>query len=356
MGSTGRASKEDWADRVAAKVAAAQEVLAEQVAALRSGEDWKRFLDFQARLHAYSPGNCMLIQVAHALAFAAGAVPTPEPTYVAGFNTWKALGRSVDKGQHGYAILAPMTGHRRVAVDGQGQVRPLGTEDGARSGEIEERRRQLFGFKVEYCFEVGQTSGEPVPEPTRPKLLEGEAPPGLGVAVLRLIESRGFTVDTVPDARAIQGANGQTTWATRSVVVRADMDDAAMVKTLIHEAAHCLLHEDPAGQLVPRSLQEVEAESVAYVVASAHGMPTDEYTFPYVAGWAGEDPNAAVLATQRRVAQAAKTIIEVSPAEHSSGGKVPGADQALEAARARRAELTGGFSAAEEPAVAVVGP
>ena len=40
-------------------------------------------------------------------------------------------------------------------------------------------------------------------------------------------------------------------------------------------------------------MKEVEAESVAFVVAAAHGMPTDEYTFPYVAGWAASSANPA---------------------------------------------------------------
>lgn len=230
-----RMSREERAEHVAAKVAAAQEILAAEVTSLRSGEDWRRFLDFQARLHAYSANNSVLLRVQHAQAFAAGLVPTPEPTYVAGFNTWKALGRTVDKGQRGYAILAPVTSHRRVAIDDQGHARPLGPEETIRSEETEERRQHLRGFKVEHAFEFGQTSGRPVPEPTRPQLLEGEAPPGLGLAVMQLIEDRGFRVDTVADAGAIQGANGQTSWSTRTVVVRADMDDAQMVRTLLHE-------------------------------------------------------------------------------------------------------------------------
>jgi hypothetical protein len=256
---------------------------------------------------------------------------------VAGFNTWKALGRSVDKGQHGYAVLAPVTGHRRTAAGEDGHVRPLGPKEVPQAGETEERRKALYGFKVEHVFEVGQTSGRPVPDVPRPKLLVGEAPEGLGAAVMALIESRGFTVDTVPDAGAINGANGQTNWGSKSVVVRADMDDAAMVKTLIHEAGHCLLHADPPGFYLPRPLKEVEAESVAFVVAAAHGMPTDDYTFPYVAGWAaGDDPAKAVQATQARVGRAARSIIEASPAPHYPGGKVPGAAAAVEAARQAR--------------------
>jgi hypothetical protein len=83
----------------------------------------------------------------------------------------------------------------------------------------------------------------------------------------------------------------------------------------------------------------VEAESVAYVVASAHGMSTGDYSFPYVASWAGEGGARAVQATQLRVARAARQIIEASPAPHAAGGKVPGAEAAITAAQTRRAEL-----------------
>ncbi len=349
-----RAATAQPGERTAGKVAAAQELLAEQVAALRTGEDWQRFLAFQAKLHQYSPNNVLLIDVQHAQAHAAGLVDAPEPTYVAGFQMWKALGRSVTKGQHGYAILAPLAGHRRVAVDAAGQSRPLGAGEIARPGENEERQRLVRGFKVSHVFDVSQTTGQPIPEPTRPQLLRGEAPVGLGAAVLTLIEDRGFSVSTVADAEAIAGANGQTSWADRTVVVREDMDDAAMVKTLVHEAAHVLLHEGPPGQFLPRPLKEVEAESVAFVVASAHGMATDDYSFPYVAGWAGDDPVAAIQTTQRRVAHAARTILEASPAEHGLGGKVPGADLATGPTRALQVHRTpdaGGAPAVEAVAL-----
>ena len=76
---------------------------------------------------------------------------------------------------------------------------------------------------------------------------------------------------------------------------------------------------------------------MAFVVAAAHGMPTDDYTFPYVAGWAaGDDPAKAIQATQARVGRAARSIIEASPAPHDPGGKVPGASTAVEVARQAR--------------------
>lgn len=337
----GQPAKQEPAERGAARIAGVQETLTAEVAALRSREDWRRYLDFQAKLHAYSPRNVLLITAQHAREFADGLVPYAEPTYVAGFNTWKALGRAVNKGQHGYAILAPCRYDRRVAVDAEGHVRALAKTDAPAEGENVEARKVLAGFRIEYVFDVSQTTGVELAEPPQPELLQGEAPPGLGAAVATLIEERGFEVSTVPDAGAIGGANGQTNWASRTVLVRADMDDAAMVKTLVHEAAHVLLHEGPPGRYLPRATKEIEAESVAYVVAATHGMASDGYSFPCVAAWAGEDGAKAIVATQGRVATAARQIICASPAPHLSGGKVPGVDAAPAAARSPEVGLDG---------------
>lgn len=319
-----RPSAEEAERARAAKVAAAQETLQHEIARITTGEDWQRFLTMQARLHHYSAGNVQLIWAQHAEAHAEGRVPEPEPTYVAGFTTWKALGRSVERGQRGYAVLAPLRRTRRTAVDVNGQRRHLDAGEEPVSTEVVESTSMLRGFTVAHVFDVCQTTGAPVPEPPSPRLLAGEAPPGLGAAVMELVESEGYHVDTVPSAAHIGGANGRTHWTTRSVVVRADMDDAAMVKTLIHEAAHVLLHGAAPGKELGRGLKEVEAESVAFVVAAVHGMPTDEYSFPYVAAWAGELGARAVSATQVRVAQAAKRIIAASPAEKGPGGRSPG--------------------------------
>ena len=56
-----RLTREQYRERAAAKVAAAQEVLATEVASLVTGKDWRKFLDFQAMLHDYSANNVMLI-------------------------------------------------------------------------------------------------------------------------------------------------------------------------------------------------------------------------------------------------------------------------------------------------------
>ena len=70
-------TKEQYRERAAAKVAAAQEVLAAEVASLVSGDDWRQFLDLQAHLHDYSANNVMLIFAQHAKAYEEGRVRGP---------------------------------------------------------------------------------------------------------------------------------------------------------------------------------------------------------------------------------------------------------------------------------------
>lgn len=318
-------SREGAAAARAERIEAAQAVLADAVAGIRVGRDWRRLLGFQSKLHAYSANNCLLITAQHLHKYEQGLVPTPLPTYVASYRRWQDLGRQVQRGQSGMAIIAPMRGFRREAVDADGNTRRLGRDERPETGEQETKTAYMRGFTVEKVFSVEQTDGDALPLPPTPHLLAGQAPPGLGDAVTRLIESSGFTVSTVPSAADLGGANGQTTWSAKTVMVRADMDDAARVKTLIHEAAHVLLHDptaDEAGAALPRGHKEVEAESVAFVVADAHGMASGEYSFAYVAGWIDREDHAAVIAkTAQRVASCAKQIIAASPAAHTDGGR-----------------------------------
>jgi hypothetical protein len=335
MGS--RRTPEQVREAIAARVAATERVLEAELARVVSGEDWVRFLAFAAGLHRYSiGGNSQLIVAQHRARFEQGLVPCPEPSFVAGFKTWEALGRRVEKGQHGYAILAPVRSLAHTAIDTDSNRRVLHRGEEPAPAEGVESRPVLRGWKVEHVWDATQTVGRPLPEAPRPQLLKGEAPKGLFDAVAKLVEGEGFRVGTVPDAVAIDGANGCTNWSERTVVVRSDMDHAAQAKTLVHDSAHILLHSGTPDQFLPRPLKEVEAESVAFVVAAAHGMRTDDYSFPYIATWAGGEGPKAVADTQARVARTASAIIAVSPAEHSAGGPVPGANLALEAARAAR--------------------
>jgi hypothetical protein len=99
-----------------------------------------------------------------------------------------------------------------------------------------------------------------------------------------------------------------------------------------------------AGQC--RGRLEVEAESVAYLVASAHGLDTGAYSFPYVAGWAcevaGVELDQVVRGTATRVLAAAKVVLTGTEQllEHTDLGQTLEPDLTLAADAARGAERT----------------
>jgi len=332
------------------KLTALHTRLAEQVAALRTGADWRAWLDVAHRFHTYSFPNTLLI-----------GVQRPDATTVAGYRAWQALGRQVDKGERGIGILAPVLRRPRPDRGSSDPQRPDDPAKPAEAGaeEADDRPSRLAGFRVAYVWDVAQTSGRPLPEQPRPQLLAGHAPPGLWESLTGLVAGRGFTVE-----RGDCGpANGITDFVRRTVRVRGDVDEAQAVKTLAHEAGHVLLHDpaNPGGPTVTttgycRGTVEVEAESLAYLVAAAHGLATDDYTFPYVTGWAasitGTTPEQAIRDTAGRVLTAARTVLAVTAAE--TAPTVDGTLAARVHAGARRtaaalaqAEMTPALSAAQ---------
>ena len=322
-----------------AKLEALQATLAESVAALVTGEDWKRALTFAARFRSRSLSNSMLIAAAHYAAYTEGRVPEPSPTYVAGFRQWQSLGRHVVKGQSGYGILAPVTARHasRTPAD-PGSWHRLGRGEKPAPGEVVKSR--LIALKPTHVWDVSQTAGDPLPEPPRPVLLHGEAPTGLWDGLADQITTQGYELRLVSSAAAIGGANGLTDFLTREVSVRMDMDDSAQAKTLIHELGHCLLHAPQpslaeagvaAEATMHRGIAEVEAESVALMVGAAHGLDTSVYTIPYVATWAtsvpGKTPVEVVQATAERVRTTALGILDGLDTTQTSDGNPPGLDR-----------------------------
>ena len=271
------------------------QILIDQVSSLESVEAWKAWLAFANRFHRYSFNNTLLIQVQR-----------PDATSVAGYRAWQAMGRHVMKGERAIKVLGPVT-KRVPREDADGN--PVCDEAGRPVFAF-----QLVGVKPVSVFDVSQTDGKPLPTPLMPELLTGQAPPGLWESLIALIATQGFRVSRDDCGRA----NGVTLFDQREVRVRPDVDDAQAVKTLAHEAGHVLLHAAPGLALVAcRGMIEVEAESVAYLVTSAHGLGSSHYTFNYVTGWAhdgasasGKDVADIVQSTGERVIQTANRILE----------------------------------------------
>ncbi|MBA2640460.1 MAG: toprim domain-containing protein [Nocardioidaceae bacterium] len=232
-----------------------------------------------SRFHSYSFNNTLLI-----------CAQRPDATHVAGYQVWRQLGRQVDKGEHGIQILAPVVGRgngRDEPGDAAASAASGGDGSAAEHAGADRDDRQVVGFRVAHVFDISQTSGEPLPQPERPKLLIGEAPGALWDQLAAQVDGRGFTLERGP---CVGERNGYTDFVDHRVVIRDDVDDAQAVKTLAHELGHVLMHGPDAlaarDTRICRGSAEVEAESVAYLVTAARGLDVAGYTFPYVAQWA----------------------------------------------------------------------
>lgn len=278
----------------AEKVAALHEEVAAGVAALVESDQWRAMLTMQARFHTYSFGNLLLI-----------LRQCPDATRVAGFRVWQDLGRQVRKGERGIAILAPCT-YRPVAEDQeQGEATGGTAEKTAAVGEGRPAR-QVRGWRRVHVFDVAQTDGDPLPQVT-PPLVEGQAPQGLWEALGAQVAAHGYRLergDTGP-------ADGWADPKTRTVRVAGHDVDAQAVAVLAHELGHIECGHLDEGEPTSRTCRgrfEVEAESVAYVIATAHGINSKEASFGYVAHWAKGD-TTTVRAAAQTVTTAARRIL-----------------------------------------------
>ena len=248
------------------------EKLADGISNLTTSEEWQRHLDFQSKFHRYSFGNVLLI-----------AAQCHEATQVAGFNAWRKMSRFVRKGEKAIWILAPMVYKNADAEDGQDD-------------------KVIRGFKFVPVFDVAQTDGEELP--TVCSRLDGDDTIGAYDILFEVARSIGFTVVS----HEFDGTtNGDCSHSEHRIRIEIRNTPAQQVKTLAHEIAHALLHE----KFESRALAELEAESVAYVVCHSIGIDSSDYSFGYVATWAGggDQAVAGIKASGERIQKTSATIL-----------------------------------------------
>jgi hypothetical protein len=279
------------------KIDAVMKQLKAGVEGIQDSYQFRLFLTTMAKFHEYSIGNQILIML-----------QKPEATRVAGFNTWKDLGRWVKKGEKGIAILAPvMPPKAKVTCPSCGAEAPRTARfcpecgHGLDTGSEFDPEQPRF-FRVVHVFDLDQTEGDPLPEFEVP-VLTGEVNEELFTRLLDLMKPRGVRVSFEPKPQLDPGIKGHYTHG--EIWVRPEEPRAQQLKTLVHEIAH---YYSEGVFRIPRQDAETIAESAAYVVGAHYGFDTGVRSFPYVALWARDkkvlDQN---LSSIRRVAG---TILE----------------------------------------------
>ncbi|MGO4594878.1 ArdC family protein [Leifsonia sp. 2TAF2] len=256
-------TKERTAEERKAQAEALHASIVDQVQQLADTGQWRRFLDFARSFHTYSLNNLLLILGRH-----------PDATMVAGFRQWQTKGRQVRKGEHAINIF------------GYSSEKTTSTDVGP---DADPEERTVHYFPVLSVFDISQTDpidGATVPEnPTQQ--LTGMHDHGLISPLTAHLEATGWTVAHEP----LNHANGYTEPEKHTVILRRGLAPEQAAKTLIHETAHIQLgHIDDLDQYRHhRGRMEVEAESVAYIVAGLAGFDTSAYSIGYITGWANQD-------------------------------------------------------------------
>ena len=273
----------------------------EGVKAVFQSDKYKEYLKFASKFTDYSARNTLLINLQR-----------PDATLVAAYGKWKQLGRQVERGQMGIEILAPVAYKtnqvletERPAVDEFGNQ--LYNPDGTEKMETVEKPMTGLAFKKVYVFDVSQTIGKELPDPVTE--LTGDIDSARKEAVFAALKKvTGIDIE-FKDIKG--GAKGYYSATNNEIVIKSGMSDAQTLKTAFHEAAHNLLH-DPAKDIVtnksPRNEKEVQAESVAFMVAERFGIDTSEYSFPYIASWSDGKQLEQLKSALQEIQEAAKKI------------------------------------------------
>jgi len=256
------------------KIKEITERLEKGIESLFESENYKNYLKTMSKFTSYSLNNTLLI-----------AMQKPDATTVAGYTTWKSLGRQVKKGQKAIQILAPIIYKKKREDEGEEDDKASARRDKPLSEETE---KILVGFKIVNVFDIAQTEGEPLPEIVHK--LDGSVD-GYSDFMKAL---RGISPVPVILQNVEGSANGYFDLVNKFIAIDKNMSQEMHVKTGIHEVAHAILHDKDNGMEKDSKhdieTKEVQAESVAFTVCQYYGIDTSDYSFGYISGWSsGKD-------------------------------------------------------------------
>ena len=208
-----------------------EQAIEKLIEALESGksEALKSYLAAMSRFRKYSFGNVLLIMF-----------QMPSATYVAGYQTWKALGRFVRTGEKGIAILAPIVARPKSRPE-------TDTSQG-------EESQVLTGVRPVFVFDYSQTEGDPLPQFATVK---GD-PNDYFDRLKAYIAQGGIKMEY---SNSIAPAKGLSEGG--KITLLPDLSPAEMFSVLVHEYSHERLHKDSRRSQTTRTIRETEAEAVA---------------------------------------------------------------------------------------------
>lgn len=256
------------------------QVLKEGVKDYFKSDTYKQYLLAMSKFHNYSPLNIQMI-----------LRQNPNASYVASFKKWKdEFSRSVNKGEKALRIFAPITVKKRDPKTNE----PLLDKDG--------KEITYTSFKLVPVFDVSQTDGKELPKPVYELKGSYKDYGNLYKSAKEVSEANGVSISFSENTK---GAKGYYSPVSNEIVIKKGLSEQHTLKTIFHEMAHSDLHNLEKRAETPFNLStaELQAESVAFVVASHYGLDTSEYSFGYLANWTQDPRGLSDLEGQIKIVQ-----------------------------------------------------
>ena len=259
-------------------------------------EQFKSFLDTMSKFHNYSLNNIHLLKMQN-----------PNVSRVASFNKWKAdFDRTVKKGSKALKIWVPYQVKTSIPVH-QKELDFTPAEN-----EMGEKEVTVTRFKLGNVFDVSQTEGKELPKAIHELTGDVKDYEDLYRAAKAVSMDNQIPISFEEIKR--ESANGYYSPDENRIVISKGLKGQEQIlKTIFHEMAHADLHRGSNAQYGDDQYrkQELQAESVAYVVANHFGFDTRSYSFGYLAIWAKDKNGFEDMVEQLQIVQKeAKSLID----------------------------------------------
>lgn len=241
-------------------------------------EKYRNYLRTMSRFHNYSLNNQALIHLQR-----------PDATLVAGYNRWQdKFSRHVLRGEKGITIIAPTPYKKKIEQEKLDPDTKLPILDADGKIVTEEKEIEIPMFRPVKVFDYAQTDGKPLPERVASPVanLTGSVE-NYEAFMEALRRSSPVPVEFKPLSADMDGYFSPK---SQSITLREGMSEVQTVSAAVHEIAHAKLHNYALQQPEERrhksrNTEEVEAESISFMVCAYFGIETGANSFGYVATW-----------------------------------------------------------------------
>lgn len=313
------AHKKKTAEEIKNEVNEAYTELENGLQELMTSEKYLDFLNTMAERPRYSFNNTVLVYL-----------QKPDATFLAGYGKFReTYGHQVIQGEKGIKIFAPIIRKKKNNLI-EGEI------EKSKDNKEEKEEETIVGFRMVKIFDISQTKpimekteeGNEIPCKKAQKLIDS-------LSYLKMVnlwaEDEEFQEELLAAAKDMidipvkekelsPDLGGYFRFQDKDnlhIVLNNKFGITSRFTTLLHEWTHYHLHNpfkketEWITEKFKKQDKEIQAESVAYIVAKHFGIDSSPESFKYVASWSKEKDIKDLKTSMEIIQKTAATFIEL---------------------------------------------